>query len=219
MNLASIIDAHPDDAVAVISANHVTTYGDLRAQVGAFRGGLARHGVQPGDRVAIVMANNWYFVVAYLAALGVGAVVVPLNPQSPTQELVGELKSVEPRVVCVGPTGSDAFSDVDRAAVGVETVIVPEGVLLPDTISFEDLLVSDVAAVVERTDDDLALLMFTSGTAGAPKAAMLTPRQPAIKHRACAGNGHGCTVALRHRWCACGCERVRGRVEPHRPDS
>lgn len=174
MNLASIIDAHPDDDVAVISANHVTTYGDLRAQVGAFRGGLARHGVQPGDRVAIVMANNWYFVVAYLAALGVGAVVVPLNPQSPTQELVGELKSVEPRVVCVGPTGSDAFSDVDRAAVGVETVIVPEGVLLPDTISFEDLLVSDVAAVVERTDDDLALLMFTSGTAGAPKAAMLT---------------------------------------------
>ncbi len=97
MNLASIIDPHPNDAVAIISANEVTTYGALREQVAAFRGGLVKLGVAPGDRVAIAMANNWYFVVAYLAALGVGAVVVPLNPQSPTLELEGELRSVEPR--------------------------------------------------------------------------------------------------------------------------
>ncbi len=174
MNLASIIDAHPDDSVALISANHVTTYGDLRAQVGALRGGLIKHGVVPGDRVSLLMANNWYFVVAYLAALGVGAVVVPLNPQSPTQELAGELASVEPRVAFVGPTGSDAFAGLDRAAFGIETVIVPEGVTLPDTTAFEDLLVSDAAPLVARAPDDLAALMFTSGTAGSPKAAMLT---------------------------------------------
>lgn len=174
VNLALIIDSHPDDAVALISANHVTTYGDLRAQVAAMRGGLCKHGIESGDRVAIVMANNWYFVVAYLAALGVGAVVVPLNPQSPAQEMANELASVQARVAFVGPTGSDAFSSLDRAALGIEMVIVPEGVTLSDTLSFEDLLISDASPVVERDRDDLAVLMFTSGTAGAPKAAMLT---------------------------------------------
>jgi long-chain acyl-CoA synthetase len=174
VNLATIIDPHPSDAVAIISANEVTTYGALRDQVAAFRGGLIKVGVQPGDRVAIAMANNWYFVVAYLAALGVGAVVVPLNPQSPAIELEGELKAVEPRVVCVGPTSSDAFGSIDRAASGIRTVIVPEGVILPNTVAFEDLLVSDAAPLVYREPKDLAVLMFTSGTAGAPKAAMLT---------------------------------------------
>jgi long-chain acyl-CoA synthetase len=153
VNLASIIDPHPADAVAIISANEIITYGALREQVAAFRGGLMKLGVEPGDRVAVAMANNWYFVVAYLAALGVGAVVVPLNPQSPTLELEGELKSVKPRVVCVGPTSSDAFAAID---------------------SFEDLVVSDAAPLVSREGTDLAVLMFTSGTAGAPKAAMLT---------------------------------------------
>jgi long-chain acyl-CoA synthetase len=174
MNLASIIDPHPGDSVALISANEVTTYGALREQVAAMRGGLVKCGVEPGDRVAIAMANNWYFVVAYLAALGVGAVVVPLNPQSPTAELVNELAAVEPRVVCVGPTSASAFEAVDRDAVGVTTVIVPEGVVLPKTVSFEDLLISDAVPLVDRAPDDLAVLMFTSGTAGAPKAAMLT---------------------------------------------
>jgi long-chain acyl-CoA synthetase len=174
VNLAAIIDPHPTDAVAIISANEVITYGALREQVAAFRGGLVKLGVEPGDRVAIAMANNWYFVVAYLAALGVGAVVVPLNPQSPTLELEGELKSVEPRVVCVGPTSSDAFAGIDRVASGIVSVIVPEGVVLPDSVSFEDLVVSDAAPLISRSADDLAVLMFTSGTAGAPKAAMLT---------------------------------------------
>ena len=87
MNLASIIDPHPDDAVAVISRGKTTTYGDLREQTGGLRGGLAGLGLDPGDRVGIVAANNWYFVVSYLAVLGAGYVAVPLNPTSPVPEL------------------------------------------------------------------------------------------------------------------------------------
>lgn len=174
MNLASIIDGHPNDATAIISANEVTTYGDLRQQVAAVRGGFLRLGVAPGDRVAFVMASNWYFVVAYLAALGVGAVVVPLNPQSPTAELERELQAVGAKIAFVGATGQDAFAGVDRAAASISTVLVPEGVELSGALSFEDLLVVDQAPVVDRAEPDLAVLMFTSGTAGSPKAAMLT---------------------------------------------
>ena len=97
MNLAAIIEPHPDDAPALISRGEVTTYGTLRQQVAGLRGGLVGLGVDPGDRVAILCANNWYFVVSYLAVLGAGGVAVPLNPLSPGRELERELAAVAER--------------------------------------------------------------------------------------------------------------------------
>ena len=87
VNLAHIVDAHPADRPALISANQVVTYGELRDQVARARGGLVALGVGDGDRVAIVAGNGIPFVVAYLAAAGLGAVTVPLNPASPAPEL------------------------------------------------------------------------------------------------------------------------------------
>jgi long-chain acyl-CoA synthetase len=173
VNLATIVESHPHDDPAIISAGNLTSYGELRAQVAAVRGGLSSM-VQPGDRVAIVMASNWYFVVAYLAALGVGAVVVPLNPQSPAAELERELASVRPRVAIVGATSESAISELDLSSLGISHVLVPEGVNLDGARSFEDLLVCDPVPIVERDAEDYAVLMFTSGTAGSPKAACLT---------------------------------------------
>ena len=173
MNLASILDPHPADSPAIISGGLVTTYGDLRAQVDAVRGGLSAL-VKPGDRVAIILASNWYFAVAYFAALGAGAVVVPLNPQSPAAELERELRAIRPRIAIVGATSEDAIASLDLQSLGIEQVLVPEGVSIKDARPFEDLLVSDPTPRVECHSDDLAVLMFTSGTAGSPKAACLT---------------------------------------------
>ena len=83
MNLATIIDEHPDDACALISRGKPTDFGTLRQQVAGLRTGLIGLGLVPGDRVAIVSGNNRYFVVSYLAALGAGLVAVPLNPTNP----------------------------------------------------------------------------------------------------------------------------------------
>ena len=58
MNLASIIDGHPDDHVAIISGGVETTYGQLRADVAKVRGGLAELGVSAGDRVALLCGNS-----------------------------------------------------------------------------------------------------------------------------------------------------------------
>jgi long-chain acyl-CoA synthetase len=174
MNLASILDGHPNDAPAIFSGGETTTYGDLCAQVAALRGAFIEHGVVRGDRVGLLMASNWYFVVTYFAALGIGAVVVPMNPQSPTAELQRELEQVTPKIMIVGATAQEAFAPISRESVGVHKVFVPEGVHLDHALSFEDLLVRDPAPIVELTKDDLAVLMFTSGTAGSPKAAMLT---------------------------------------------
>ncbi len=164
MNLASIIDPHPADRPALVSRGKVTTYGELRDQVAKMRGGLLGAGIGKGDRVALLAANNWYFVSSYLAVVGMGAVAVPLNPASPAPAVQRELRSVGARLAIVGPTGR-------RAIAGVDIDGVPS---LTGVLTAADLLASAPADVVEVGADDLAVLLFTSGTAGSPKAAKLT---------------------------------------------
>lgn len=175
MNLASLIEPHPEDAVALISRGEKTTYGQLRDQVAHFRGGLVGLGLEPGDRVALLCANNWYFVVSYLATLGAGLVAVPLNPSSPHREIERELAAIGARALVVGPSGRNAFASVDRSTTpALEYVIGPAGAGVGESVTFDQVLAAEPAPVVERDGDDLAVLMFTSGTAGSPKAAMLT---------------------------------------------
>ncbi len=176
MNLANIIEAHPADRVALISRGRETTYGALRDQVAALRAGLVSSGVQRGDRVGLLIANNRYFVVSYLAVLGIGAVAVPLNPTSPSAEIERELAAVSATTVIVGPTAVAAWRGVDRAKTPtVQRVIAAEGELA-DATTLDALIATggDAPPIVDVADDDLAALIFTSGTAGAPRAAMLS---------------------------------------------
>lgn len=174
MNLASVFDRHPDDAVALISRGKPTTYGVLRAQVAGLRSGLVAAGLEPGDRVAIACGNNRYFVVSYLAALGAGLVAVPLNPTSPEIELSHQITSVGARAVVVGPTARAVFEAVDRNSIPTVDVVIGCEFTPEDGLDLNDLIGLDGAPIVERDDDDLAVLIFTSGTAGSPKAAMIT---------------------------------------------
>jgi long-chain acyl-CoA synthetase len=175
VNLARIVEGHPDDAVALINRGAPTTYGALRAPVDAVRGGLAELGLEPGDRVGIVAANNPYFVVAYLAILGRGCVAVPLNPTSPPVELARQLAVVGAKALFVGPRAADAVRALDRRSVpDLEHVIAPPGAELEGATRMEALLAGTPVPVADRSPSDVAVLIFTAGTAGAPKAAMLT---------------------------------------------
>jgi long-chain acyl-CoA synthetase len=175
VNLATIIDPHPAESVALISRGRETTYGELRTQVAALRGGLVGRGLRPGDRLALLAGNNWYFVVCYLAGLSAGLVVVPLSPQAPAPELTFQLATAGARGVVVTPAAGPAFAALDRAQVpDLEIVIETAGVDLPGAVVLDDLLGADPVDPVDRQVDDLAVLMFTSGTVGAPRAAMLS---------------------------------------------
>ncbi len=177
MNLAHIIDDHDADSAALIWRNRVTTYGELRQQVAAFRGGLVANGIGADDRVAIIVGNSPHFVIAYLATIGLGAVAVPLNPASPGPELQSELTVVGARAVVVDKTGAANWSQVDRAAVGsVEFEVLTDSAGASGAIAFDDLLAAAPVEAVDVEDSQLAALMFTSGTAGSPRAAMLTHR-------------------------------------------
>jgi long-chain acyl-CoA synthetase len=164
MNLATVIEGHDGDRPALVSRGRVTTYGTLRDQVARMRGALAARGVEPGDRVAIVAGNNWYFVTAYLAVLGAGAIAVPLNPQSPGPEVERELRVTGAALALLGPNGQPAAEAVDAESLSGYRGAIPVA----------DMLDAEPAALVERSPDDVAVLLFTSGTAGAPRPAMLT---------------------------------------------
>lgn len=181
MNLADIIDDHAPDVTALIWNNETTTYGELRSLVDGARGGLVALGVGAGDRVALILQNGVPFVVSYLAALGLGAVTVPLNPTSPAPELERELATVGAKLVVIDRSCTGTWVSVERANVPtVEHVVTtdPSGRTLDShddgPFGFEHLVGADPAPRIDVEADHLAALLFTSGTAGAPKAAMLT---------------------------------------------
>ncbi|MGH9050484.1 MAG: AMP-binding protein [Acidimicrobiia bacterium] len=147
MNLADLLLAPAGttpDAVALRHGDAAVSYADLADAAARFAGRLQADGVSPGNRVALVAINEPAFVVAYLGALHAGAVVVPLNPEVPERERDRELAAVEPATFL--------RRDDLRAGAG-------------DAVPVE---------AVARADDDLAVVLFTAGTAGHPKAPMLT---------------------------------------------
>jgi long-chain acyl-CoA synthetase len=176
VNLARIIDGHPDASTALISHGRTTTYGQLRRQVAALRAEFVALGLRRGECVALLCGNTPYFVVSYLAAVGVGAVVAPLNPTSPAPEIEKELAVVQPAVVIIEPAALATWeripSDVRH---GVRTVMATEGHGIEGAHTLDEVFASDGS--VDSVDVDPstpAVYMFTSGTAGSPKAAVLT---------------------------------------------
>ncbi|MDP9073698.1 MAG: AMP-binding protein [Actinomycetota bacterium] len=170
MNLAGIVDAHPADAPALVTAaGEVTSYRDLRAGVAAMQARLAKAGVGVDDRVAIACPNQCGFVVAYLAVLRIGGVAVPLNPASPPAELGRQLGQVDVAAAIADQKRRLAL-DAIAPALGVPVLEAePEDAELG---AAEEEVPAPAMAV--RQPSDLAALLFTSGTADAPRPAMLT---------------------------------------------
>lgn len=175
MNLAHLIDDHPAEQPAIVDGTTQLTYGALRDRIGRLRGGLTKLGLSSGDRVALVSGNSARFVEAYLAALGIGAAVVPMNPQSPAPELERELVAVRPEAVIIESPAAAVWPRIDRGVrSAVDHVIALDGADVEGAIAFDALLGSDPTGIVDVERDHIAALIFTSGTAGAPRAAMLS---------------------------------------------
>jgi long-chain acyl-CoA synthetase len=152
------------DAPALISGDTVITWSELDECVSIAAGRLARD-TAPGDRVALVLGNTVDFAVAYFAVLRAGLVAVPLNPGYTADELSFAL------------TDSGAVRVVaEDAALG--RLRLSEGVAVPPAA----LRTGEPGAPREVAAESLAVLLYTSGTSGRPKGAMLTHRALAANH-------------------------------------
>ena len=147
------------------------TYGDMLEFSGRLAGALQGLGVTPGDRVAVQVEKSPEALMLYLACLRAGAVYLPLNTAYTLAELDYFIGDAEPRLVVVTP----------RAAEGVRTVAGKHGARVEtlDEAGGGSLLVlaADAGADfpdVARGADDLAAILYTSGTTGRSKGAMLT---------------------------------------------
>jgi long-chain acyl-CoA synthetase len=175
VNVARIIEGHDGARAALISRNQTITYDELGKRAAALRGGLAHLGVGHGDRVALACGNGHPFVIAYLAVIGLGAVAVPLNPASPAPELEHQLGVVDAIAVVVDRSAAGTWRTVDRAALAtIKHVITVDGDAIDGAITLDEVSVGAPLPVADVSPDHVAALMFTSGTAGSPKAAMLT---------------------------------------------
>ncbi len=145
------------------------TYADVIAQTASVAAALRdRHGVGPGDRVAILSANRPDWVVAYFATLSLGAIVSALNGWWTTDEIDHGLKLSEPKVLFVDTKrGARLPADVgDVAVVDFET----------DAYETYRNHASDGLPEQPIDEDDPALILFTSGTTGRPKGALVSHR-------------------------------------------
>ena len=154
------------------------TRGALLADASRWMAALQTAGIGPGDRVAVSLGKSVGLVTAHLAVLGVGAGVVPLNPALTARETTAVLARAEVRLAITHPDTITRAPEI-RAAVQGPWWITGQAHNLPS----QTVLLADVLAMsrpgpepVARNDDDLALLLFTSGTTGTPKGVGLTHR-------------------------------------------
>lgn len=169
MNLARVLDGHDAQRVALVDGDRTLTYGDLRRAVAAWRARLAELGVGVGDVVAIAAGNEVHFASGVLAALAEGAIVMPLNPSGTFGELEQKLAAGRPKVLLVGQVGRAQLDHRERIDATVVDMDEAE-----DDGRDGDLDPAATEPTVERTADDPAFYMATSGVSGSPKVAVLS---------------------------------------------
>ena len=202
-DLLTVAAAESPDRLALVEAEgRCLTWAQLEDEVARLATGLGAAGVVAGHRIAVVVANRLEFVTTYLAVLRVQAVAVPLNPRATGTELARAVADSGARMVvadevaltavreAMGYVDSSLAGELDLGRVDTELVtraVRPEVYVVGAAAvgrehPFEALRSANAQPAPALLDPErLAVLLYTSGTSGRPRGAMLT-------HRALAAN-------------------------------
>ncbi len=150
------------------------SYVQLDQQIAGYAAGLAAQGIGPGDRVALVLANGPAFLPLLMGVIALGAIAVPVNVREGTPELAHILNDCGARILihdgdiaAAMPAAPDTPTIERRFAVGATA---------PGSDHIDDLLHDPRPghAPAALAEEDTAVILYTSGTTGKPKGAMLT---------------------------------------------
>ena len=159
--------------VAIVFRGQEITFGDLKERVFRFANGLIEAGIQPNDHVALLMPNCPQYIISYFGILVAGATVVPANPMYTPRELTYILNNsdakavvyhelIKPVIEAVKPNleMTEHFFEYSEQNEHCSWNIVAN--------------VSPIASLAQRDAEDIAQILYTSGTTGNPKGVMIT---------------------------------------------
>ena len=175
-NVSDLVRAAADrrpDAVALVQVDggvrRSVSWGELEAEVAAAAGGLATLGLHAGDRVGLAMGNSISYAVAYFGLLRAGMVALPLNTGLTQHEMADLLAQ----------SGAKALLSDEASRHAAEQAVAATHRVLVDSAGLDAVVGAGRAHPVTssaRGGEDLAVLLFTSGTSGRPRGARLTHR-------------------------------------------
>ena len=170
--LLDVIDSGQDDHLAlIVPGGPRLTYGRLREEVWRAAELLVAHGVGHGDRVALVHPNSAEAVVLFLAAAATGT-AAPLNPAYKVDEFAFYLEDTRAKVLLVPPGDSAAA----REALGGKGTVIEAGFDGSSSLRFGAGAPAGRRPLAPPDDDDVALVLHTSGTTSRPKMVPLSHR-------------------------------------------
>jgi len=161
------------DAEALIDNGRRFTYAEFDRMVDAVAAGLIARGVQPGDRVALLLGNRAEFAFALFGAMRAGAAIVPLNTREQMPEIAFNIQDSGARLLFFEGNLAERIPDATTIPTLTHKIAVGDAVAGADSF---DALTTPAAPVAtpEFGQEATAVILYTSGTTGKPKGAMLT---------------------------------------------
>jgi malonyl-CoA/methylmalonyl-CoA synthetase len=155
-----------------LADDRALSYGDVERESARYANTLQGMGVEAGDRVAVQVEKSVEMLMLYLGCLRLGAVFLPLNPAYTVGELEYFVGDAEPRLIVCDPVARGMIAPLADVAGGprVETLDAVGG----GTLAEKAQQASTSFETVARDEDDIAAILYTSGTTGRSKGAMLS---------------------------------------------
>ncbi len=157
------------------------TYTELDEHVNQVANGLQKLGLKKGDRVGLLMLNSPYFVMSYFAIVRLGAVVVPINVAFKGDEVKYLLNDSQASLMVVAPAFLPMITQIRGDLNTVRDVVVVDmdkPAEVENVVSFKGFIEAEVSTAPAVTDsfdeEEVVVFLYTSGTTGHPKGAMLT---------------------------------------------
>jgi long-chain acyl-CoA synthetase len=169
------------DKTALVFGDRRVSYAELHESAQALAAGLHRSGVKAGDRVLVYLPNGMEFAQTIFAAFALGAIVVPVNTRLTPKELAYFAQDSQPSAIFYHSDSVDALQTIHADIAAIKQIVV--GATIEGTLSFNELATASDESLPEvPLDAEDCMIMYTSGTTGKPKGAVITHANFVVQH-------------------------------------